>query len=162
MSNKLRGGFFGRKSEPPRHQTWDPYQDHGLRTARTNTPFMAFPGEQSQIVNVHIESKETPEAHVYKAHLPGLNRSDVRVEVDDRNVLSIICEKSVEKEEHRGGWYLMEQSSGHFVQRLNLPENSNVDHVKAHMDDGVLTITVPKHRVLNNRVRNINISHVNV
>lgn len=98
---------------------------------------------------------------MYKAHLPGLKQSDVRVEVDDDRVLCIICERSVEKEEQRDGWHRVEVSSGQFVQRLTLPENSKVDHVKAYMDNGVLTIHVPKHRAtINNRTRNIQISHV--
>ncbi|TKY65933.1 18.1 kDa class I heat shock protein [Spatholobus suberectus] len=103
--------------------------------------------------------KETPEAHVYKAHLPGYRQNDVRVEVDDGRVLCIVCGKSAEKEEQRGGWHRVELASGHFVQRLTLPENSMGDHVKAYMDSGVLTITVPKHnRGVNSRVRNINVS----
>lgn len=121
---------------------------------------MSFPSDSSPVLNTAlIEWKETPEAHVYNAHLPGYKRNDVRVEVDDDRVLCIVCGKSVEKEEQRGGWHRVELSSGQFVQRLTLPENSMVDHVKAYMDNGVLTITVPKHhRGVNNRVRNINIS----
>lgn len=122
---------------------------------------MSFPSDSSPVLNTAlIEWKETPEAHVYNAHLPGYKRNDVRVEVDDDRVLCIVCGKSVEKEEQRGGWHRVELSSGQFVQRLTLPENSMVDHVKAYMDNGVLTINVPKkhHRGVNNRVRNINIS----
>ncbi|KAJ1378737.1 HSP20-like chaperone [Sesbania bispinosa] len=160
--------FNRRRSQPLRHhQTWDrdTSQDHGYGSvSRTNTtpPYMGgFPREPSPpVVNSHIEWKETPEAHVYKAHFPGLKRTDVRVEVDDDRVLCIICEKSVEQEEQRGGWHCVEFSSGQFVQRLILPENSLIEHVKAYMEHGVLTITVPKHRVVNNRVRNIQISHV--
>lgn len=161
----LPSGFFGRRHEPPRHQVWDPYQDqyHGLEDARSCSTYMhPFPSEtvhSAPIVNAHIEWKETPEAHVYKAHLPGLNHNDVRVELDDDRVLCIICDKREEKQEQRGAWHRVELSSGHFVQRLTLPENSKVEHVKAHMDNEVLTITVPKHRVMNNHhVRNINIS----
>ncbi|KHN05131.1 17.8 kDa class I heat shock protein [Glycine soja] len=68
--------------------------------------------------------------------------------------------EAVEKEEQREGWHRVELSNGQFVQRLTLPENSMVDLVKAYMDNGVLTINVPKkhHRGVNNRVRNINIS----
>lgn len=161
MSLLSNGGFFGRRrNSPPHHEpTWNPYQ---LQEHHPHSPpFVAFPAaDPSPILNTHIEWKETSEAHVYKAHLPGYKRNDVRVEVDDDRVLCIVCGKSVEKEEQRGGWRRVELASGHFVQRLSLPENSMVDHVKAYMDNGVLTITVPKHhhRGANNRVRNINIS----
>ncbi|KAK7294599.1 hypothetical protein RJT34_17488 [Clitoria ternatea] len=172
------GGFSGRRRYvPPRNnQTWDQYQEHhhgmgsNSNSGRTliskaptsPVPYNAFQSEASSapiVMNSRIEWKETPEAHVYKAHLPGVKRNDVRVEVEDDRVLCIICEKSVEKEEQGGGWHRVELSSGQFVQRLTLPENSMVDHVKAYMDNAVLTVTVPKHsRVANNRVRNVNIS----
>ncbi|XP_058739704.1 18.1 kDa class I heat shock protein-like [Vicia villosa] len=164
--------IFGRKrSKSPQdhhhhHQTWNnhpSYQTHGYEVSHPKNPHITPPTfyEPSPIVNTtHIEWKETPEAHVYKAHLPGMKRSDVRVEVDDDRMLCIICEKSVEKEEQRGGWHRVEVASGHFVQRLTLPENSNVDHVKAYMDNGVLTVNVPKSRVGNKHVRSVQISHV--
>ncbi|ONK62125.1 uncharacterized protein A4U43_C07F610 [Asparagus officinalis] len=37
-----------------------------------------------------------------------------------------------------------ERSSGSFVRRFGLPEGAKVDQVKAAMEDGVLTVTVPK------------------
>ncbi|XP_045787211.1 18.1 kDa class I heat shock protein-like [Trifolium pratense] len=160
--------FGRRRSEAQQnhdHQTWhNPsyQQKHGYEISQINTPHLTttpFYNEPSPILNTHIEWKETHEAHVYKAHLPGLKRNDVRVEVDDDRVLCIICEKSAQKEEKRGGWHRVEVSSGHFVHRVTLPENSKVDHVKAYMDNGVLTIHVPKHRIGNNRVRNVQISH---
>ncbi|XP_045790253.1 18.1 kDa class I heat shock protein-like [Trifolium pratense] len=144
MSLFPTSNFGRRRSEPQQNhhnQTWhNPsyQQKHGYETHLTTTAFYNVP---SPILNTHIEWKETHEA--YKAHLPGLKRNDVRVEVDDDRVLCIICEKS---------------ASGHFVHRVTLPENSKVDHVKTYMDNGVLTIHVPKHRIGNNRVRNVQIS----
>lgn len=169
MSLLSSGGFFGRRrNDPPPHQpTWDHYQaqDHhhplGVSQPHHPPPFMSFPSDSSPVLNTAlIEWKETPEAHVYKAHLPSYKRNDVRLEVDEDRVLCIVCDKSVEKEEQREGWHRVELSNGQFVQRLTLPENSMVDLVKAYMDNGVLTINVPKkhHRGVNNRVRNINIS----
>lgn len=161
-------GIFGRRSfkSPNHHQTWNHnnpslVMNHGIGNIDgTMTRHVALHEEPSPIVNTHIEWKETPEAHVCKAHLPGMKRSDVRVEVDDERVLCIVCEKKVEMQEHRQGWHRVEVSSGHFVQRLTLPENAMVNHVKAYMDNGVLTIRVPKHRSVNNHVRNVQISHV--
>ncbi|KAK7256818.1 hypothetical protein RIF29_30334 [Crotalaria pallida] len=156
--------FRGRHEPHGQLQSWDSFQDHGLLATRgSSTTIMAFQGEPySPMVNGHIEWKDTPEAHVYKANLPSsLKHSDVRVEVDDGKVLCINCEKRVEKQQHRGGVHHVQFSSGLFVQRLNLPENSKVDQVKASMDNknGVLTITVPKNRVMNRNVRNIEITH---
>ncbi|KAK3147806.1 hypothetical protein QOZ80_3BG0287000 [Eleusine coracana subsp. coracana] len=61
---------------------------------------------------------------------------EVRVEVDEDNVLEITGERSVRREEKGDKWHHIERSSATF----HLPE----DGVKAAMDGGMLTVTVPK------------------
>ncbi|KAL5997824.1 hypothetical protein ACLOJK_008756 [Asimina triloba] len=41
----------------------------------------------------------------------------------------------------------MERTSGKFLRRFRLPENAKVDEVKATMENGVLTVVVPKQEV---------------
>ncbi|XP_020205577.1 18.1 kDa class I heat shock protein [Cajanus cajan] len=156
----LRGHRRNEASEGHHRIPHQPQEPMGLGQLTHPLPFAAFPMEPSPMLNTpHIDWKETSEAHVYKAHLPGYNRHDVRVEVDDDRVLCIVCGKSAEKKEHVGPWHRVQLSSGQFVHRLSLPQNAVVDHVKAYMDNGFLTITVPKHhKAHHNRVRNINIS----
>ena len=48
--------------------------------------------------------------------------------------------------------------SGRFSRRFRLPENVKVEEVKAEMENGVLTITVPKEEVRRPDVRPIQIS----
>ena len=38
----------------------------------------------------------------------------------------------------------MERSSGKFLRRFRLPENAKTGEIKAAMENGVLTVTVPK------------------
>ena len=52
----------------------------------------------------------------------------------------------------------MERSSGKFTRRFRLPENAKVNEVKASMENGVLTVTVPKEEVKNHDVKAIEIS----
>ena len=52
----------------------------------------------------------------------------------------------------------MERSSGKFVRRFRLPENAKVNEVKASMENGVLTVTVPKEEVKKPDVKAIEIS----
>ncbi|KAK7339762.1 hypothetical protein VNO77_20444 [Canavalia gladiata] len=149
-------GFRGRRYEASSPGTWEAFQKHhhGL-----GGPFMSFPNEPSPLMYTRFEWEDTPEAHVLKAPLPGLQSSDVRVEVDDDRVLCITSEKRVQKQEQRSGWHHMELSGAHYVQRLTLPHNSMLHHIRASMDNGLLTVTVPKlNTVPNNRIRNVNIS----
>ncbi|KAF3433557.1 hypothetical protein FNV43_RR24659 [Rhamnella rubrinervis] len=54
------------------------------------------------------------------------------------------AERSREKEETNDKWHRVERCSGKFLRRFRLPENAKMDQVKASMENGVLTVTVPK------------------
>ncbi|PQQ10579.1 Alpha crystallin/Hsp20 domain-containing protein [Prunus yedoensis var. nudiflora] len=100
--------------------------------------------EISAILNTRIDWKETPEAHVFTADLPGLKKEEVKVELEDNRVLQISGERNVEKEDKNDKWHRVERSSGKFLRRFQLPENAKVDEIKAAMENGVLSVTVPK------------------
>ena len=118
---------------------WDPFEGFG---ALANVPSSAR--ETTAIANTRIDWKETPEAHIFKADLPGIKKEEVKVEVEDGRVLQISGERSREQEEKNDRWHRVERSSGKFMRRFRLPENAKVDQVKAAMENGVLTVTVPK------------------
>ncbi|KAJ3687799.1 hypothetical protein LUZ61_016963 [Rhynchospora tenuis] len=134
---------------------WDPFQGFPFNT---NCSLTTFDNETSSFVNARIDWKETPEAHVFKADLPGVKKEEVKVEVEEGNVLKISGERSREKEEKNDKWHRVERSSGQFLRRFRLPENAKVDQVKAAMDNGVLTVTVPKEEVKKPEVKAIEIS----
>ncbi|KAK9998759.1 hypothetical protein SO802_018362 [Lithocarpus litseifolius] len=118
----------------------------------------SFFGETAALVNTRVDWKETPEAHVFKADLPGLKKEEVKVEVEDDRVLQISGERKVEREEKKETWHRAERSSGKFLRRFRLPENAKMDQVKAAMENGVLTVTVPKVEVKKPDVKSIEIS----
>ena len=132
---------------------WDPFQDF---------PFiggaLSVPGETASFANTRIDWKETPEAHVFKADLPGVKKEEVKVEVEEGRILQISGDKSVEKAEKNDKWHRVERSSGQFMRRFRLPENVKVEEVKAAMENGVLTVTVPKAEVKKPDVKAIDIS----
>ncbi|KAM0001333.1 putative small heat shock protein HSP20 [Helianthus debilis subsp. tardiflorus] len=105
-----------------------------------------------------VDWKETPEAHIFKADLPGMKKDEVKVEMEEGRVLQISGERSRENEEKEDKWHRVERSSGKFVRRFRLPENAKVDEVKASMENGVLTVTVPKQEMKKPEVKAIDIS----
>ncbi|XP_030441136.1 class I heat shock protein-like [Syzygium oleosum] len=107
-------------------------------------PFPQTFWENSSFVNTRIDWRETPEAHVFKADLPGLKKEEVKVEIEDDRVLQMSGERKVEKEDKSDNWHRVERSSGKFMRRFRLPENAKMDQVRASMENGVLTVTVPK------------------
>ncbi|KAM6550783.1 hypothetical protein CsatB_000591 [Cannabis sativa] len=98
----------------------------------------------SSFANTQVDWKETPESHVFKADLPGLKKEEVKVEVEDGQVLQISGERSIEKEDKNDTWHRVERGRGKFLRRFRLPENAKLDEVKASLENGVLTVTVPK------------------
>ncbi|GFZ13218.1 HSP20-like chaperones superfamily protein [Actinidia rufa] len=117
-----------------------------------------FPRKNSAIANARVDWKETQEAHVFKADLPGLRKEEVKVEIEDDRVLQISGKRNVEKEDKSDTWHRMERSTGEFIRRFRLPENAKVDGVRASMENGVLTVTVPKEEMKQPEVKAIEIS----
>ncbi|KAG2670181.1 hypothetical protein I3760_14G071800 [Carya illinoinensis] len=138
--------FGGRRTnvfDPFSLDLWDPF-DGPLSSAIANVPPSAQ--ETAALANLRIDWKETPEAHVFHADLPGLKKEEVKVEVEDGRILQISGERSKEQEEKN------------FFRRFRLPENAKMDQVKASMENGVLSVTVPKEKVKKPEVKPIEIS----
>ncbi|CAA2963567.1 kDa class I heat shock -like [Olea europaea subsp. europaea] len=152
---------FGRRSsvfDPFSLDLWDPFQDWSLNSALSALALSDLSKETSQFAATKIDWKETPEGHVFKADLPGLKKEEVKVEVEEGNILQISGERSREKEEKNDTWHRMERSSGKFLRRFRLPENAKMDQIKASMENGVLTVTVPKEEMKKPEVKAIDIS----
>ncbi|KZV55063.1 17.6 kDa class I heat shock protein 3-like [Dorcoceras hygrometricum] len=98
---------------------WDPFQGFPFSGAVTSTEGQAQGA--SSFVAARIDWKETPEAHVFKADIPGLKKEEVKVEVEEGGVLQIRGERNSEKEEKNGKWHHVERSSGKFLRRFRLP-----------------------------------------
>ncbi|XP_030966466.1 18.2 kDa class I heat shock protein-like [Quercus lobata] len=142
--------FGGRRTnifDPISLDIWDPF-DGVFTSAR----------ETSTFINTRIDWKETPEAHIFKADLPGLKKEEVKVEVEEGRILQISGERSKEQEDKNDKWHCIERSIGKFLRKFRLPKNAKMDQVKASMENGVLTVTVPKEEDKKPEVKNIEIS----
>ncbi|MDN5274590.1 MAG: hsp20 [Candidatus Saccharibacteria bacterium] len=78
---------------------------------------------------------------VVEAHLPNFAENDVDVHIDN-GALIIQAEKH-EKEEDKDKKYVVRESSSSFYRRIQLPERADDGNVSAHLDDGILKVTVP-------------------
>nr|ABK22474.1 unknown [Picea sitchensis] len=137
--------LFGSRSsvfDPFSLDLWDPFES-------ANSPFLGDIGHSARndataIANTRLDWKETSDAHIFKADLPGLRKEEVKIEVEDDRVLKISGERKKEEEQKNDKWHRIERSHGKFLRRFRLPENAKVEEVKATMENGVLTVTVPK------------------
>ncbi|MED6193098.1 hypothetical protein PIB30_015751 [Stylosanthes scabra] len=148
--------FGGRRSnvfDPFSLDVWDPFQEI---FSGPNAPSSAR--ETSAIVSTRVDWKETPQAHVFNVELPGLKKEEVKVEIEDGRVLQISGERSREQEQKDDKWHRVERSTGKFMRRFRLPENAKMDDVRAAMENGVLTVTVPKVEEKKPEIKSIQIS----
>lgn len=79
-----------------------------------------------------------------EAELPGFDLKDLEIFVTGGNQLSIKGERKpvvVEK----GVWHRQERNYGKFSRTLGLPYPVDADKVDARLENGVLTVTLPKH-----------------
>ncbi|CAA7038089.1 unnamed protein product [Microthlaspi erraticum] len=149
--------FFGNNRRGSSNSIYDPFSLHVWDPFKDIMP-SSLSRENSAIVNARVDWKETEEAHVFKADLPGLKKEEVKVEIEEESVLKISGERHVEKEDKNDTWHRVERSSGQFTRRFRLPENVKMDEVKAAMENGVLTVTVPKAETKKADVKSIQIS----
>ena len=80
---------------------------------------------------------------------PGMTREDFKVNVTDDNYLVLTMEKKNEsKDEDKKRKYLRREFSYHkFEQSFALPEDVDRDGIKATVNNGILTIEIPKVKV---------------
>ncbi|KAM3208976.1 hypothetical protein ACQJBY_063574 [Aegilops geniculata] len=100
--------------------------------------------DATAMARTNVDWHENDKEHIFSAEIPGVKKEDVKVEVEDGNVLKISGEKTRE-EEHKGdAWNRVERSFGSFMRRFRLPENAKADGIRCTMQDGVLRVVVPK------------------
>ena len=77
---------------------------------------------------------------------PGMTKEDFNVHLDEDGDLVINMEKKTDnKDEARKGHFLRREFSyTKFQQTMLLPDDTNRDAISAHVEHGVLTVTLPK------------------
>ena len=90
-----------------------------------------------------FEVKETKDAFVFKADMPGIQEKDLEVKLT-QNRLSISGKREQEKSEKGETFYTYERSYGSFARAFTLPEGVDGENIKAELKEGVLTLTLPK------------------
>nr|5DS1_A Chain A, 17.1 kDa class II heat shock protein [Pisum sativum]5DS1_B Chain B, 17.1 kDa class II heat shock protein [Pisum sativum]5DS1_C Chain C, 17.1 kDa class II heat shock protein [Pisum sativum] len=88
--------------------------------------------------------KEHPNSYVFMVDMPGVKSGDIKVQVEDENVLLISGERKREEEKEGVKYLKMERRIGKLMRKFVLPENANIEAISAISQDGVLTVTVNK------------------
>ena len=88
-----------------------------------------------------VDIEEHDDAYVVEAELPGIDRKDVNIELVG-NELTITGE--IKERERNGVVRRRTRKVGRFDFRVALPEQVDPDGIEAKLDEGVLTVRIPK------------------
>jgi HSP20 family protein len=117
--------------------------------------FKSFEGVNG--FNPSVDVKEDEKNVEVIAELPGMEEKDVEVTLTD-GALTIKGEKKHEAEEKKENYHRVERSYGSFQRVIPLPEVEN-ENVQASFKNGVLTVTLPKSKVLESKAKKIEIKN---
>jgi HSP20 family protein len=92
-----------------------------------------------------MDVTETDKEIVVTAEMPGLERKDIDISIDN-DLLTIRGEKKVEEEkkDEKKNYHVTERSYGVFYRALQLPGGIDSSKVQATVQSGVLRITIQK------------------
>ncbi len=90
-----------------------------------------------------LDVMENANGFTVTCELPGIDKKEIDISIAS-NVLTIKGQKKGETEEKKGKFYRRESWSGSFHRTLPLPALVDGDKISALLENGVLTITLPK------------------
>jgi HSP20 family protein len=113
---------------------FDQFQGYGGQAGEqpdNGTPTYALP----------VDVLETDDSFVLYATAAGVPHENVDVTFED-GVLAITIESA--PFERQGRWLRQERPWGNWSRKLELPKEVQPDGIQAHVEQGVLTVTIPK------------------
>jgi HSP20 family protein len=90
-----------------------------------------------------IDVHESTDAYEVLADMPGLDKKDIEVSLEN-NVLTLKGERKSENSKEDKNYHYSERAHGAFCRSFSLPERVNEGAIKAEYKDGVLRLTLPK------------------
>ncbi|GLJ25865.1 hypothetical protein SUGI_0495620 [Cryptomeria japonica] len=121
-------GFFMDPSEP--FALW------------STTPQDIWPKETVALSKSRVDWFQTDDSIILCCDLPGMKKYDINVTVENGQILKIggvWNHRADDIEEGDGEWWKVE-----YMRKFLLPQNGNIEHARARMDDGVLDLRIPK------------------
>src|SRR5919197_2867696 len=130
-------------------ERWDPFREMlTLRDAmdRLIQQGVMRPGQLLSSMRpdtIPLDVVERDDAFVVKAAIPGVRPEDVEVIVQGER-LTIRADCKAEEERHGDNWLMREQRTGSMQRSITLPGAVNSDQAEARIENGVLTLRLPK------------------
>lgn len=108
-------------------------------------PFRALTGWRGREMawNPGFEIRETDDAFVFRADIPGLRAEDLEISLT-ANQLTISGAREQDQQQDEGRYHTYERAYGSFTRVFALPDSADTDKIRAEATNGVLTLSIPK------------------
>ncbi len=98
-----------------------------------------------------MDVKDLETSYVVEAELPGIKKEEVKLDYEnDRLIISVESSQSVDEEKEN---YVHRERRRTSLQRALLLKNIDVSRIDAKLEDGVLSITIPKMEEQSNKIQ---------
>jgi HSP20 family protein len=112
----------------------DRWMDNGFTRTTNNMPSTFSPA---------VDIVQTETGYELHANLPGYQPEEIEVKVD-RDTVTLKAQHEEKVEKNEDNYIYRERRSGSFYRSLRLPETIDGEKVEAHIENGVLKLTLPR------------------
>ncbi|NKQ52082.1 Hsp20/alpha crystallin family protein [Amycolatopsis sp. K13G38] len=96
---------------------------------------------QPELFTPRADVSETEQEYVLDIELPGVRRDDITVEADGTDIR---VTGELKDKEREGRFHRKARRVGKFAYRVSLPRDVDGGNIAATLDEGVLTVRIPK------------------
>ena len=105
-----------------------------------------------------VDVIENEKEFILITDLPGFDKKNVNIEIEENRVLSIAANSKINEESNDESYRIRERNDGSYYRKFDLPENVVINKINAQFNNGALTIKLPKAKEEKSENRKIKIS----
>jgi len=109
----------------------------------SNAPSLFSRFSLSRAPPFRLDVSESPKEFLIKADLPGMNKENIHLHIED-DILTISGERQEEKKEENEVMHLVERDYGRISRSIRLPQNASSEDCSAHFENGTLLLKLGK------------------
>jgi HSP20 family protein len=129
------------RSRPRSVMGWEPFRELNELADRVNSLWESSFNAGMQGWAPLADVEEAEDAYVVEIELPGVQRDDIDVQLSDRQ---LTVSGEVKEKERAGVVRRRSRRTGRFEYSVTLPADVDAGNVSARLDNGVLSVRVPK------------------
>ena len=105
-----------------------------------------------------VDVIENEKEFILITDLPGFEKKNVNIEIEENRVLSIAANSKINEESNDEFYRIRERNDGSYHRKFDLPENVVINKIDAQFNNGSLVIKLPKAKEVKSENRKIKIS----